>query len=46
MIFLTQQLPSIYRPLDETEEEDGDEIDPPTLRVELSYMQQQEGGNY
>ena len=37
MTSLTQQLhvPSIYRQLDETEEEDGDEIDPPTLRVEL-----------
>ena len=40
---LTHQLASIYRPLVSTEDEDGDEIDPPTLYVEVPYVQQQSG---
>ena len=40
---LTHQLALIYRLLAEREDEDGDEIDPPILTVELPYVQQQKG---
>ena len=40
---LTYQLASIYRLLAEREDEDGDDIDPPILTVEIPYVQQQKG---
>ena len=40
---LTHQLALIYRLLVKTEDEDGDEIDTPTLLIDVPYAQQQNG---